>query len=841
MVKVLLCLLWVACVIPALAAEVQIAQGDSIPLPNLDFSQGYNSWELYGSPQLDSVYQAGKTLDGKPMLSMHVDDSSPEKAKGVAFIARNDFPTQAGFYQLQFRMRTDLQQGSAEVQIWSQQNHQGYQQIINLGHSGPNRITGQTPWANYIVIYKNPPNTTGVMAQFEADIARGTVSVADVSVQKLSDKTGNDMMLQLNMQAPSAQEFGAKMVATPCRVVNTVGTKLIYQPPGLDHPILVLNSSTPGVVGSAVFVDYMKGTSTVIPFPSGSGGWDMIETTPGKLLFESLSPLSLVTIDTTGGHYKIVSDVRVTKDTGSTYAWSFAKGTDGTIYFGSYPTCHAYSYDPQTEKVKDLGYIGPKGNLYLRNVAVDDRGYLLCTVHYGTLGEVAYNLKTGEQTVVVQGDSGDLVQMGGRAYLSMDGQLQIFDPSVMKFSPVTSPAPPPDLHWKYMLRSSTPERKVMYASDNKYYLCEPGKQPRMIWDLDVNGAQIVGIDSDNNILGQRGQSYFVAKPLAKTVQFKMITQKPIPVAMHFIEADPKGGVTGGPMFGQTLFRYDGARHLEQNTDQVSNIAGEVYDGKWIDDKFYFVSYSGGELGVWDPAKPWDQIHNINPKILQDYSSKQYGSLMRPIGGMVIGPGDKLYAGWSAKKGLDTGALTEYDPATGKARSWTNDIFADSMSIGKVAADAKYIYGVTSNEHSGIIVPPKPIDFWVFDPNTQKIVFQQKLNVTRGALVFVTPQIGHVWLADEEGLHLFDASQMKFTQTLAWPKDAGSPRGVDRVDERGNQAWMFAGNRVARLDDGSNPQLKVLFETEKPGELAAGYDGKLYYTQGTELWAAPLNK
>jgi len=819
-------------------SKPQSVSGDSISLPNLDFSRGADGWILYGSSELDSVYQAGKTSDGKPMLSMNIDDNSPKDDKLITFIGRNDFPAQAGYYRLQFQMRTDLRQGSAQLQIWLQENHRDYYQLENLGQNAPNNVTGNTPWTDYVAIYKVPANTTTTMMQIEADNARGKVSVANVSIKKLNGKAENLLMQQLNLEAPHARDYGAKMVSTPCRVVNTVGKKLIYQPPGLDHPVLVLNSSTSGGVASAIFVDYIKGTSTVVPFPSGCGGWDIIETMPGKLLFESLSPLSLVTIDTTGGHYKIVSDVRVTKDTGNTYAWSFAKGNDGTIYFGSYPTCHAYSYDPQTEKVKDLGYIGPKGNLYVRNVAVDDRGYLLCTVHYGAVGEVAYNLKTGEQTLVVQGDSGDLVQMGGRVYLSLDGALHIFDPAVMKFTPVTSPVPPQGLHWKSLSHSSTPARIVLRASDNNYYLCEPEKPPRMIWNLDLNGTGIIGIDADDNILGQRGQSYFVAKPLVKSVQFKMITDKPIPVVMHFIEADPKGGVTGGPLFGQTLFRYDGARHLEQNTDQVSNSPGEVYDGKWIDDKFYFVSYSGGELEDWDPAKPWDQMHDVNPKILQDYSSEKFGFQMRPIGGIAVGPEGKLYAGWSAKKGKDTGALTEFDPATGKARSWSSDLFAASMSIGKIAADARYVYGVTSNEHSGISIPAQPIDFWVFDPNTQKIVFQQKLTVTR-ALVFVTPQTGHVWLADEKGTHLFDVQQMKFTQTLAWPQNAGAPRGADRVDERGNQAWIFAGNRIARLDDGAHPTLKVLFQTEKPGELAAGYDGKLYFTQGIELWAAPL--
>jgi len=835
--KVLLYVVAMALMLPCLAdsqTAIKPAQGTPLSLPNLDFQDGAKSWMLRDASRLDAVYQAAKTPDGKPALAMHLDDNSPDRLKGSAYIARRDFPTEAGYYQLQFRLRSDLQSGSAGLHILAQLADKSYIQILNMGQGGAPRISGKTPWTNYFVVYKIPENVTNTIVQFEANTARGTVALSGISLERLSEETGKALMQQINPQAPEAQEYGAKMVATPCRVVNVVGNKMIYQPTGLDHSVLVFNSCTPGEVGSAIFVDYIKNTSTVIPMPSGSGGWDIIETAPGKLLFESLSPLSLVTIDTTNGNYKVLSNVPIPK---STYAWRFAKGPDGMIYFGSYPTCHAYSYDPKTQQVKDLGFIGPAGNLYVRHVAVDDRGFLLCAVSVSKPNVVAYNLKTGKQIIVAPGHSSTLMQMGGKVYMPLDGQLQVFDPAAMKFVPVTSPAPPKDLQWKVLLHTSTPERMVILASDKKWYLCEPGKTPRAIWDLDLKGGSIIGIDADNKMLGVRGQEYFTAAPLAKEVAFHAIAEKPVPVSIHFIEADPKGGVTGGPSFGQTLFRYDAARKLEQNTGQVANGGGEVYDGKWLDGKFYYVAYAGGYLGEWDPAQPWDQIHNVNPKILQQYNADKWGSLIRPIGGIVIGPGKKLYTGWSAEYGKAGGGLTEYDPATGESRSWTNDIFADAMSIGKIAADQKYVYGVTSNGFSGIRPAPKPLVFWAFDPATQKVLFKQTLDVKGGALVFVTPQTGHVWLVDAEGLHLFDVAQLKFTQTLAWPKEAGAPGGAASVAARDGKAWIFASNKMVRLDDGAKPQLKVLFQTAKTGHVAAGDDGSLYYTQGAQLWAA----
>jgi streptogramin lyase len=831
LLKVLLPIMLAASAMPGTTQETgaQPALGTPVALPNMDFENGVNSWMLRDSAQLDSVYQAATTPEGKPALSIRLDDNSPERLKNSAYIARRDFPTAAGYYQLRFRMQTDLQSGNTNLRIAARKTDNTSAQIFNAGASS---VTGKTAWTNYFIVYRLPENVADTIVQLEANGAQGTMAVADVSLQRLSDERGKALLQQMNPQVMGAQEYGSKMVATPCRVVNAIGNKLIYQPPGLGHSVLVFNSCTSGEAGSAIFVDYIKNTSTVVPLPTGSGGWDIIETSPGKLLFESLEPLSLVTIDTTGGHYKVLSNVSVEN---STYAWSFAKGPDGMIYFGSYPTCHAYRYNPQTLKVDDLGYIGPEGNLYVRYVAVDSRGILLCAVDFSKPHIIAYNLKTGEQTVVAPGYANILTQLSGRVYMQMDGQLEEFDAASMKFIPVNSPAPPPGLQWKVLLHTSTPQRMVILASDGRWYLCKHGQKPQTAWDLDLNGGDIIGVDEDDKVLGMRGQDYFVAKTQARNVHWQPIAKNPAPVSIMFITADPKGGVTGGPAFGQTLFRYDAARQLEQNTDQVADGGGEVYDGKWLDGKFYYVAYSGGYLGEWDPAQPWDQIHNANPKILQQYNSEKYGFLIRPVGGIVIGPNKKLYAGWSAKYGKAGGGLTEYDPATGKSRSWKNDMFADAMSIGKITADEKYVYGITSNDFNGITPSPKPLVFWVFDPVTEKVLFKQTLKSTNGAQVFYVPRTGHVWLVDNEGCHLFDSAQMQFARNLSWPGEAGNPEGCSSVDARGGKAWIFANNKIVRLGDGDKPQLKVLFQTEQTGYLAAGADGELYYTQGKQLW------
>jgi hypothetical protein len=491
--------------------------------------------------------------------------------------------------------------------------------------------------------------------------------------------------------------------------------------------------------------------------------------------------------------------------------------------------------------------MGPEGNLYNRQVGATKDGWVLSSVMLKESRVVAYNPQTKEQFVVENAvnDKGEpvgatVIAVGGEVYANVMGSLHQFDGAQKKFVPAKLPSAPEGAKWTYIVPSSSAKRKVLRASNGTYYLLEEGKEPLPVWNLNLRGGTLVGVDEKNRVIGFRGQDYFVAEPMAKEIKPIRAAENPPPSGIHFLRADPEGGVTGGPNFGQTLFRYDGARDLLENTPQVVDGGGEVYDGRWVDGKFYFIAYGGGDLAVWDPKQPWDQWNNVNPKLLYTYKTAKDGELIRPIGGLVVGPKGRLYGGWSAKYNKQGGGLTEWDIATGIARSWTNDIVAPEMAIGNITADDKYVYGVTSNSFSGITPPAKPLTFWVFDPIAEKVVFKETLaNVTGVPEVVRVPETGHIWLADPNGLHRFDSQTLKFAQTVAWPRESGAPTTVYASDARGNSAWFTAGETVVRLDDGAVPKATAIFAAPKAiANLAAGVDGKLYFTQGVELWSAP---
>jgi hypothetical protein len=208
--------------------------------------------------------------------------------------------------------------------------------------------------------------------------------------------------------------------------------------------------------------------------------------------------------------------------------------------------------------------------------------------------------------------------------------------------------------------------------------------------------------------------------------------------------------------------------------------------------------------------------------------------------MAIGPGGKLYAGWSATYGTAGGGFTELDLATNKSRAWSSDTIAPEVSIGSVACDDKYLYGVTSNEFNGLTRPPKPLTFFVFDPNTGKVVFQQMLeNVTGAPKIIRVPDMNSIWLAHSTGVQKFDREGMKLSAILAWPKETAASTSVDARDARDDRAWFAVGSTIVQLHDGKAPELEMLFTTATGIQSLTVSQTHLYYTQGTQVWSAPL--
>jgi hypothetical protein len=815
-----------------------------VEIPNGGFENGLQNWDMRGKtePTYRNVSKP-EAFEGEAAGQIVLDGGSTLDQRQGAYFARVDFPTEVGYYRLRYAAKTDLQQGEFGAALVAVGEDDKPLLAIYPGQNGSALVRGKSDWKEYSLIYKLPAAIKKVILQLQVTNGLGSVALDNVRLDRLNEKTGKELMNEQSPQAPTLEDVGAQLLSAPCRVVNPLLATL-YRDPVSGRTNLALNSCTPGQ-GSALLVDYQENKTTVIPFPVGNGGWDLLQIAPDKMLFESLEPLYVVPIDL---KTKTIIKEGMKAVPNNQYAWEFSRGSDGWIYMGSYATAHLYRYHPTTYEVQDMGLMGPEGNLYDRHIAATSDGWILSSVMLAKSGVVAFNPQTKEQYMVEnatnekgEGIAVALFDVGGVVYATLHGELQQFDSAQKKFVPAILPPAPGGTKWTYILASSTQQRKVLIAgAGGTYYLVETGKEPLPVWNLNLRGGKIVGVDENNRVIGFRGQDYFVAEPMATEIKPIQIAQNPPPVGIHFLRADPQGGVTGGPNFGQTLFRFDPKRSLLHNTPQVVDGGGEVYDGRWVDGKFYFVAYAGGYLGVWNPNEEWDQWNGVNPRVLHAYNTAADGGLIRPVGGLVVGPQGRLYSAWSAQYGKMAGGLGEYDLKTNQSRSWTNEIFAPDMAIGSIAADDKYVYGVTSNSFSGIAPPHKPVVFWVFDPIAEKVVFKETLaNALDRPAVVRVPETGNIWLAEPAGLRRFDVATLKFAPAISWPREAGAPASISASDARGNSAWFTANQVVVRLDDSAKPTATSVFAAQEGiGALAAGDDGQLYFTQGVNVWSAP---
>ena len=502
----------------------------------------------------------------------------------------------------------------------------------------------------------------------------------------------------------------------------------------------------------------------------------------------------------------------------------------------------------------DVDYDGnpnTPSNTYVRYVGITTDGWVLSSlsgsVGNTTAGVVAWKANTPGYPKMIAGTKGTVPTLltfkksaSERTLYAWNfsgGSLKEFNTATMTFVEANVPPCPTGGTWTSMLMNS--DTAILYCN-GKYYEVQGNVATEIFNTQRLSGSgQLIGVNPEGNLIGFRGQSYFVCPKNPATLTeylhpfYPSLNTPPPSVAPIFLRADPAGGITGGPCFGQTLFRYNPYGNWI-NTDQVVDSAGEVYDGRWYNNKFYFACYPTGEIAVWDPNQAWNQYDNVNPVVKAD------SSYTRPQGGMVQNSlTHKFYAGWCGAYYTTTGGLTEYDPVTETLRSWDSKQFDpnnNAVSIGAVATDNTYVYGVTSNSFNGISSPAlQPQTFWMFNPSTQTVLARIPLGVTSGASCFYVPGSNHVWVASPTGLRQFNTSTKTLGKLVPWPAQCAYSTYLGNTDTLNNSAWIVAGSTVVQLHDGAYPWVEPLFKAVIGGIAANSTDNKLYTSSGSNLY------
>jgi len=639
---------------------------------------------------------------------------------------------------------------------------------------------------------------------------------------------GNDFIrtntLQMHTLAPGFNEVGP--VATNLWTFNALD---VYDP-RLKTDVFYMTSFNSASRGQLIRLDYRHNRAKSWTLPVGIGSWGIIQGRDGNLYLGSYNGGELLCFNPRTEKWVPLPQASAAFRKKEFIICDLAQAPDGDIYYGTYPGCHLVCYNPHTRKVTDLGKVADEN--YLRNVAVTPEGIVLCGVgtRFGRI--IAYNpathqfhTLTPEQYRLAGVTPRPLVSPHFVVELAGDDVL-IFQTKTLKFLRTEKLAGAAGInlldadHLTYQVGHGNIEELDLRNGAHSVYCKSPGAVANGRWFL----------TRDGNLLGLRVQSYVFANIKDGTEVFHRIPVDGLGQEVLWLRSFPNGLIYGGPGLGQTLFSYNPQNHKLISYDQVMDQGGEIYYGIPYKGKFYSISYVEATLVVFDPSRPWNQgdSSNSNPRTVLRIPKQQY----RPVGGIHIGPGNKMYIGTQPDYGLIGGALSVFDPVTEKLEVYRNIIPNEEISA--VATDARYVYcGADPSGGGGSKSVATNSHFFVWNPSTRKIVFDQALKTGHdlGAIAAVN---GHAYFVIDDRLMDYDSQARTLTAIYHFDSRKSVPLESLQAAKDGT-LWGILDGELAHI---SPARRAVHFFPETVGKatsgLTIGADGTIYFGSRTQV-------
>ena len=506
------------------------------------------------------------------------------------------------------------------------------------------------------------------------------------------------------------------------------------------------------------------------------------------------------------------------------YLWNTTIGRDGRIYAGTYPGGRLGALDLSTYEVEDCGAPAAP-NLYLNYVSLTPDTRLLCSFSTTSPMQKLYDPATRQWTdppATIQGISMGVVfdghfVAGGSVFAGPD------------FQRVPPPFPVPGEGWQVETSLTTEETLYLRWNHAMFQYRKGATKLRPLCDFDLRGGRYLAATPDADLLGIRGQDYFRIRPGATELELQPIPTKSGPRNLLFLRVDSRGRIWSGPPFGQTLSWLEPDSGRCENTRTICDAGGEVFDVAFWDRRVFAVTYSGGDLVVYDPEAPWDQWNNTNPKTIASLGNAGY---IRPVGGALIGPGEKLYSGWMAKYGVYGGAIAITDPISGTTELIENPLA--EQTVAGLATDGRMLYVGTDRHANGLSVKPDDsARFGVVDPATKRVTYEYTFhNAIQVTGIAWDTKSGNVVFAVDGHVHQFQPIQ----QTAPVSID-GAPRLGTRtiVAPGAGRLYYGSGMEVVSWDliAGRAETLAIL--PKRVDHIAVSEQGVIYVACGPDVY------
>jgi hypothetical protein len=576
--------------------------------------------------------------------------------------------------------------------------------------------------------------------------------------------------------------MSSQLLGQPCRNFQILGIGSFADPVDGREKVVLANFAA-GAVGNIIIIDPLTGAGEDLALPGDNGAWAVLNFRDEKLL-----------IGTCGQYgYLHCLDLRTRqwaaplRDEKEQYIWNLCLGEDGMVYGGTYPGCVLLRYDPARHVLENLGRVSAvEGNLYSRLVYAGVPGHILVACGYAEAHLALWDMRTGQARRF--GRPGASVREVGEDFLCTQVGEELDFCDLRTLEPLNE-----DL--RHRLRTGGPPSRYRGMSFS---------------------AQL----KDGRYLCTRGQEYYLDEGGAERPALRPIPAPRPATRIHSLTCDAQGKVWGSAGFGQTIFSFDPQTGEEWNSQVVCDSGGEVYGMAFAGERLFMACYSGGDHVVYDPAHPWNQVDQLNPRTLKPAGP----ALIRPSAKSLIGPDGHFWTGWMATYGQYGGGLSRVDVHTLEVEIWADPLGPQALM--GLAADQQYLYFITGGEANGL--PPKagPFSFAVWASG--KGLVWQRAFPPGAALRSVVAVAGQVLVGVDSRIEVFAPRQLAFVRQV----ELTEPCQLLVPDPQG-QALAFCGEQVMRLDPMSGVCTSL---GRAPGRVSAAVatPAGVYCAIGTEL-------
>jgi hypothetical protein len=579
----------------------------------------------------------------------------------------------------------------------------------------------------------------------------------------------------------------------PCRNFNILARTSVIDPKDNREKFLLSNYAD-GETGNIILIDIKTGKGENFPLPIGAGAWGLVNYHNNKIIVGTCTDqayLHVFDLKKREWAKPIVSE-------GESYFWQMGLASDNKVYGGTYPGCTLTQYDPATNGFKNLGKVSDNPeNQYSRPVYCQAPGYVFVWYGFNTKGIKVYHLESGKLEDFGQPD--DVIKEVNEAFIAVQTKtgLAFYDAKTLKLLPAEG----------YEAKMEKTHIKIQNGEWCSF--------------ITLKNGQLAGV---------RGQDYFITDAPENYSATVNVTLKRIPVeapptTIMSITHDEQGKIWGSCGFGQTIFSFDPKTKKYWNSAAVCKNGGEVYGMVFVNKQLHLSAYVGGDLMIYDPARPWNQLENKNPKLVGTVGP----DLIRPEAKSVLGPDGNVWTGWSAKYGVYGGGLSSVNPVTQEVRSWYDPIPGQQLT--GITADHEYIYFTTNGHASGLPYNENiQCHFVVWKPGigvVKAIPFEKGIALNRALLAID----GLVAFSHKKELSIYDPAKKEIVKTI----QIGDYTNV-LIRLKKDILGFFTNEVLTSLNLKTGKMIEVC---KVPGEIGAATvlpDGTVYYTCKSKLYS-----